>query len=276
MNAPKSIGIFDSGAGGLSILQSLLVRLPNEQFTYIADSAHAPYGDKPSELIKERSLYITTELIKNNAKAIVVACNTATVHAIKMLRENFDIPIIGIEPGIKPAIEASPTGRVGVMATLQTTQSESFKNLVQRVTPTETNNQKVVIQPCPGLVQYIESGQIDSEETQALLKVLMSPLFEANIDTLVLGCTHYVFLSKAIENLIQTQASHPIRIIHTQDAVAQETHRRLHEANALNPEVLDTNSLPPQPQYFTTGDAQQATALFSSLLKKDDVSVQKI
>lgn len=275
MNVPKSIGIFDSGAGGLSVLQAIRTKLPNEHITYIADSAYAPYGDQTSELITQRSLYITEQLIKNHAKAIVVACNTATVHAIKTLREQFDTPIIGIEPGIKPAIETSQTGCVGIMATLQTTQSESFKHLVQRVTSNTPNNHAVVIQPCPGLVQYIESGQIDSEETQALLKVFMLPLFEAKIDTLVLGCTHYVFLSKAIERLIQTYASHPIRIIHTQDAVAKETERRLREANALNSNTSNKNSLPPQTHYFTTGDTQRASSLFSNLLKQS-VRVKKI
>lgn len=259
MNAQQHIGIFDSGAGGLSILNAIQARLPNEPLTYIADSAYAPYGDQSKELIIQRSIHLTQQLIQHNAKAVVVACNTATVHAIATLREQFDLPIIGIEPGIKPAIENSPTGRVGIMATFQTTQSESFKQLVQRV----AGQNEVVIQPCPGLVKCIESAQIDSQETEALLAVLMKPLFEAKIDTLVLGCTHYVFLSNAIERLIQTHASHPINIIHTQDAVAKETQRRLTDAH-----LLSLNSTHNEPEYFTTGDTNQASSLFSLLLSK--------
>ncbi|MDQ6962261.1 MAG: glutamate racemase [Mariprofundaceae bacterium] len=249
------IGIFDSGVGGLSIASSIRALLPNEHILYIADSAHAPYGDKPVEFIEERASAIIAFLMERNVKAVVVACNTATVSAIHKLRANYAIPMIGVEPGIKPAILKSRSGVVGVLATTQTLKSASFSELSQRFSTHVT----VEVQPCPGLVEQVEALNLDSEETEALIKRYVFPLLEKGADHIVLGCTHYAYLTPAIQKVIGPN----ITIINTATAVATELARRL-ELECL----LSTRREPGRDEFWSSGLQHIATEQLSKLWGK--------
>lgn len=227
MSHPGPIGIFDSGIGGLSIARRIRELLPNENLLYVADSIHAPYGEKSEHYIQQRSDVITRFLMEKEAKAIVVACNTATVSAIRQLRADYTLPIIGVEPGIKPAALQSKSGVIGVLATSQTLKSESFNNLSRLF----SESVRVEIQPCPGLVEQIEALDLNSETTQALVSRYVAPLIEKGADHIVLGCTHYAFLAPVIQRI----AGPHIQVINTDTAVARETLRRLKNANRLSP-----------------------------------------
>ena len=226
MTHPGPIGIFDSGIGGLSIARRIRELLPNENLLYVADSIHAPYGEKSEHYIQQRSDAIPRFLMENQAKAIVVACNTATVSAIRQLRADYTLPIIGVEPGIKPAALQSKSGVIGVLATSQTLKSESFNNLSRLF----SENVRVEIQPCPGLVEQIEALELDSEATQTLVARYVQPLIQKGADHIVLGCTHYAFLAP----LIRRAAGAHVEVINTDMAVARETVRRLQMHNLLS------------------------------------------
>ena len=197
MNHQQSIGIFDSGVGGLSIAKCLNKHLPYEHLHYIADQLHLPYGTKTSNYLIQRALKITKLLIDQGSKAIVVACNTATSMTISELRKNFSCPIFGIEPGLKLASEKSNSCKVGVMATIQTINSASFKQLHSRF----EKHTSFYCQPCPELAKNIEEQGADAYSTTKLLKEYLQPLLEKNIDTLVLGCTHYSYLIPQIKSI---------------------------------------------------------------------------
>ncbi len=220
------IGIFDSGVGGLSVLRRIRSRLPKEDLIYIADSSHAPYGDKPIDYVRQRSVFLMDILLKQNAKAIVVACNTATVTSIKELRSRCRIPIIGIEPGVKPAVSMTRSGVIGVLATTKTLSSPSFNRLIRRF----CGGFQVEVQECPGLVEQVEKMALTGQETHGLLKRYITSLLEKGADTLVLGCTHYPFLIPAIKEI----SGKNIGIIDTGEAVAKQVERRLKESSLLS------------------------------------------
>jgi len=222
-NAP--IGIFDSGIGGLSIARGIEKLLPNEQLLYFADSQYAPYGDKPVGQIIDRVNHVADNLIVQGVKAIVVACNTATVNAIEQLRDRVDIPVIGVEPGIKPAAKLSHNKKIGILVTSATASNKRFLNLVKE----HKGSSEVFIQPCPGLVQLIESGAKNNEQLNALLNRFIAPLVSKNIDTLVLGCTHYPLISEEIA----MHTDNCIRILETAEPVARELKRRLAKKQLL-------------------------------------------
>ena len=213
------IGVFDSGVGGLSILDEALRQLPQHNFIYLADSANAPYGEKSSDWIAARSLTLCNYLASNGCDAIVVACNTATAEAIKQIRETLPIPIIGVEPGIKPAAMQSQNNIVGVLATEATLKSDKFNSLLN----TLPSDCQFIKQAGAGLVPLIESGNADSEETLELLAKHLEPIQDAGADTLVLGCTHYPFLRKSIRKLL----GESITLIDTSDAVVRQLKRQL-------------------------------------------------
>ena len=196
------IGVFDSGLGGLTIVSSLLKKFNNVQVFYVADTAAAPYGEKAQEEILEHSLQVTEYLIKHhNIDALVVACNTATSAAIKVLREKFsNIIIVGTEPGVKPAIGLSDTGRIGVLATVATLQGEKYSTLVNELSV--NNSVQFYEQACPGLVEHIELGDLDSYEMNQLLQNWLLPMKEKEVDTIVLGCTHYPIVAKNIKQIM--------------------------------------------------------------------------
>lgn len=195
----KPIGVFDSGIGGLSILRMMRRLLPNEDFLYFADQAHVPYGRRSMEQIGAFAENITRFLLERGAKLIVLACNTASAAALHDLRKiHPDVPFVGMEPAVKPAVERTTTGRIGVLATSATFQGSLYASLLERFA-----EGKVVLQQTPhGLVERIESGDLDSPETRAVLKQSIDPLLERGIDALVLACTHYPFVQEQISELI--------------------------------------------------------------------------
>lgn len=243
-NAP--VGVFDSGVGGLSVLREIRRTLPNESLLYVADSGHVPYGDKSPEQIRERSRTIARFLIGQGAKALVVACNTATAAAVADLRERYDVPIIGMEPAVKPAARATRSGVVGVLATTGTLQSARFAALLDRF----AGSVRVVTQPCPGLVEYIEQGELESARVRELLQRYTQPLLAAGCDTLILGCTHYPFVRPVLQSLLPAQ----ITLIDTGAAVARQLEARLADLaiTAVGPSR--------QCQFWSSGDPQALSA----------------
>lgn len=225
------IGVFDSGIGGVSVLKHIRECLPREAVLYCADSGYAPYGNKSPEFIRERSLQLARFLAEQGAKAIVVACNTATAAAIATLRNHFSLPVIGMEPAVKPAAAATRSGVVGVLATSGTLKSAQFAALLESY----GKNVEVVTQACHGLVECVERGELESAATRALVAEYVQPLLAAGADTIVLGCTHYPFL----RSLIEAEAGPSVTLIDTGEAVARQVERRLREAGLLNDETGD-------------------------------------
>lgn len=215
------IGIFDSGLGGLSIWKDIQSLLPNEEFYYLADSRHAPYGDKPPEEILRLSIKNTEFLLERNCKLIVVACNTATTNAIAYLRDNYAVPFIGIEPAIKPAALHTKTGKVGVLATKGTLGSSLFHHTASNHAAGIT----IIDQIGTGLVPLIEAGEATSEASRALLLKYLTPMLDAGVDQIVLGCTHYPFLMPLLEELLPDH----INVLDCGMAVARQTQRVLLE-----------------------------------------------
>ncbi len=253
----RPIGVFDSGVGGLSILWNLHQRLPRENLIYIADSAYIPYGDKPLHLIRERVLTLAQTLLSLDAKALVVACNTATAAAIQDLRANHPgVPIIGMEPGVKPAVAGSRHGKVGVLATAGTLRSARFRTLLEQY----GQGAEVILQPCPGLVERVEAGALEHEDTHALLRTYIEPLLDTGVDTLVLGCTHYPFLLPLIRRI----AGDGVDVVETGPAVARQVERRLLGQGLLADKSTGMDG-PPQIRFFTTGDPTGQAPLFSRL-----------
>ena len=245
------IGVFDSGVGGLSVLRALHAELPFEQFVYVADSGHAPYGERDDAHIITRSHAIANYLVQQHAiKALVVACNTATAAAIQHLRQRHPLlPIIGIEPALKPAAVLSKTGRIGVMATRGTLGSEKFNTLLN----TLKDQADFVLQPCDGLADAIERD--DASKIQSISRQCMHAMGSfgnapGQIDTLVLGCTHYPF----VQPLLQALAGQPIQCLEGGAPVARQTRRVLAERGQLATENLPLPLPPFNLQVFSTGN----------------------
>ena len=188
------IAVFDSGLGGLTVLRALRERLPHEDFFYFADTRFLPYGDRPETFLRERGVSIAEALVKRGAKALVIACNTATAAAAEAIRAAIDLPIVALEPGVKPAVALTRKGAIGVLATTRTLASERFQRLVGN----HANGHRVIAQPCPGLAEAIEAQGPASAEVAALLDGFVAPLAEAGVDVVVLGCTHYPWVAEAI------------------------------------------------------------------------------
>jgi glutamate racemase len=219
LSADSPIGVFDSGVGGISVLQHIHALLPHEQLLYVADSKYAPYGSKTPEEIQSRCFEITDFLIAKGVKAIVVACNTATAAAIDSMREKYTLPIIGMEPAVKPAAAASKNGVIGVLATVGTLKSAQFAGLLESY----GRNVKVVTQGCIGLVECIERGELQSGNTLDLLNKYCQPLLGEGADTIVLGCTHYPFVKPMIRQIVGEN----VTLIDTGAAVAKHLQKRL-------------------------------------------------
>ena len=217
--ANNPIGVLDSGVGGISVLKHIHALLPNEQLLYVADSKYAPYGNKTPEQIQSRCFEIADFLIAKDAKALVVACNTATAAAIDVMRAKYTLPIIGMEPAVKPAAAATKNGIIGVLATVGTLKSAQFAALLESY----GRNVKVVTQACVGLVECIERGELNNESTLQLIKQYCQPLLDEGADTIVLGCTHYPFVKALIEQV----AGAEIVLIDTGAAVAKQLQKRL-------------------------------------------------
>lgn len=236
------IGVFDSGVGGLSVLRALRRHLPHSRLLYVADSGYAPYGERDEHYVVERSRVLTGHLLREGAQLIVVACNTATAAAVRALREEHPgVQFVGVEPGIKPAIALSRNGHIGVMATRGTLASDKFRELVN----SHAQGAQLHLQACAGLAHAIEAGDADSAEVLALVARYTAPLREADIDTVVLGCTHYPFVAQHIQKALGAG----VKLVDTADAVARRAQQLATSLHAA------TDGVPRQPaRLWTTGE----------------------
>lgn len=259
MKPDAPIGVFDSGIGGLSVLRALQVELPHEDFVYVGDGGHSPYGERDDAHVLARSRAVIEYLRRTRGiKMMVVACNTATASAIAALRqEHPDLPVVGVEPALKPALSVTRTGGVGVMATRGTLASAKFQGLLQGL----SDQARFVLQPCDGLADAIEreshTGQADDMVRLARQHVGALGAFgrgSGELDTLVLGCTHYPFAEQVLRDLVGPD----VTLIETGPAVARQTRRLLEAANGLH--------APPHPgstTLLTTGDADRMASAFA-------------
>ncbi len=215
------IGIFDSGAGGLSVWKELIKIMPSENYFYISDAAYCPYGRKSKEMILKRASAISSFLIERGAEIIVVACNTATAAAIEGLRQTFDIPFVGMEPAVKPAAALTKTGVIGVLATHGTLQGSLYKATSEKYA--RRKEVKIIEEVGDGLVELVEAGDTQSPEAEALVGKYINPMIEAGADCVVLGCTHYPFL----EPLIRKVSSDKLIVINPAPAVAKRARQLL-------------------------------------------------
>ncbi|MCK5645159.1 MAG: glutamate racemase [Anaerolineales bacterium] len=259
--AQGSIGIFDSGVGGLSILAQIRRRLPEENILYFADQAHVPYGPRDMQEVREFSETITQYLIDGGAKIIVVACNTASAAALHYLRRKFpDTPFVGMEPAVRPAARTSKSLKVGVLATPATFQGALFESVVERF----AHGVDVIEQTLPGLVERIEENDLNGPQTRAILKDKIVPLIDAGVDTLVLACTHYPFVIPTIEDLFGSS----LVVIDPSPAIARQTERLLDE-NELRRDA----SAPGDVTYISTDDAYALVTMAVHLINTDGTSV---
>ncbi len=257
------IGVFDSGIGGLSVLRAIHELLPSHPTIFLADQAHVPYGVRTLEEVRSFSEGITRFLIKQGAELIVVACNTASAAALHHLRNTFPrIPFVGMEPAVKPAAESTKSGVVGVLATHATFQGELYASVVERF----ARDVRILQDTCPGLVSQIEKGKLDDVETIQILKNAIEPMLAQNIDTIVLGCTHYPFVIPQIKQI----AGAGVRVIDPAPAIARQTARILEENGYLNP-----SSNNPNRTCYTSGETSQMRSLVQ-MLSGETVEPEKI
>lgn len=258
MNNKAPIGIFDSGVGGTSIWKEIHKQLPHEATVYLADSTNAPYGNKTKEEIISLCIKNTEHLISLGCKIIIIACNTATTNAITYLRNHYQIPFIGIEPAIKPAALMSKTNSIGILATKGTLSSKLFHE-TSKALALDINITEVVGE---GLVTLIENGDIGMAQTTNLLKKYLKPMLAANIDCLVLGCSHYPYLIKQLKKLLPSN----IQIIDSGQAVAKQTQLVLSSKNLLSAELTK-----PKLMFYTNSKA--ATLKFLLTQYKDSIDI---
>ena len=255
--AGHPIGVFDSGVGGLSVLQAIRAELPDEDILYVGDSGHAPYGDRPAGQVVERAITISEFLVEQGAKAIVVACNTATAIAVEALRSRFTLPVVAIEPAVKPASLRTQSRVVGVLATAGTSASEKMESLLDRYGRSREGEPiEVIIQPCPGLADLVERGDVASDAARALVAGYVRPIVDRGADILVLGCTHYPFLRP----LIHTVAGPGVEVIDPAIPVARELRRRLTTAR-----LLRNGAGPATYRFWTTGAVDEMASIVGKL-----------
>ncbi len=257
------IGVFDSGVGGLTVLRALQQLLPDVPMHYVADTAWAPYGERSSAFIEERSLRIAEHLCTAGARLLLVACNTATAHAVAALRQRWPaMTVVGIEPGIKPAAAASRNGRVGVLATPATLASARYQALLRQ----HAEGIRVISQGCPGLADLIETGTLDSPALRALVERCCAPLRAAGVDTVLMGCTHYPL----IEALLQQALGPAVRLLHVEEAVARQVQRCWLALNLAPPPRATSLRLE------ATGDTGSLRSLASAALAGAPFSIAQI
>ncbi len=256
------VGVFDSGLGGLTIVKALTEVIKGAEIFYVADTKNAPYGEKTPEQILQYSLDVTRYLVEQHQiDGLIIACNTATSAAVKQIREAYSsLVVIGTEPGIKPAFEQTQTGKVGVLATPATLKGEKYQKLASDL----SKKQEVTLfeQACPGLVEQIEKGEIDTEETRTMLENWLRPMRESDVDTIVLGCTHYPLVSEVIEHVMQRR----LNLIHTGDAIAQYSLALSQEYGHLNEGDLDL-------KLYATGEISKESVkhIFGKVLKVETI-----
>lgn len=258
----QPIGIFDSGVGGLSVLHVIRDLLPAEHILYLADQAHIPYGPRQKADIRDFAYGITEFLLAQGAKLIVVACNTASAAALHDLRGRFpEVPFVGMEPAVKPAATLTQTGRVGVLATPTTFAGDLYATLVDRF----AQGIEIFQNTCPGLVEQIERGGLETPATRAILESALHPMLAEDVDTIVLGCTHYPFVIP----LIQAITGPEVRTIDPAPAIARQTRRLLAEQGWLNPAEAQGEL-----QFFTSGEPSGLKAMLPRLLGETGVVSQ--
>ena len=254
-NPDAPIGVFDSGLGGLSVLASMRERLPDQSIVYIADSEYAPYGEKTDAFIRERSKAIADWLVERGAKMIVVACNTATTHAIGHLRATLTVPVVGVEPGIKPAALSTASGVVGVLATAATLRSERLKALIAE----HEARCRFVCQAGHGLVEQIERGNLNGTVVDDLLLRYLTPMAQAGADTVILGSTHFALLYATIRRLFADRFA----LIETGSAIARRVETLLIEREGAADAAAKTNSRGRLEYFSTARSPQQRQALLA-------------
>lgn len=257
---PDPIGVFDSGVGGLSVLRAMRTLMPQESILYFGDQGHVPYGPRSMEQIQSFSQGITKFLLDHGSKLIVVACNTASAAALTFLRERFPaVPFVGMEPAVKPAAEITKTGRVGVLATPATFQGALYTSVVEKFAA----GVELFQHTCPGLVSQIEKGELGSGITRAILEDALHPMLEKNIDTVVLGCTHYPFVIPLIEQIVGDK----VRVIDPAPSVAKQV-KRLLTAQGIHLTAATAPPLHPGApiRFFTSGDPAEMRYILPVLL----------
>lgn len=247
MSETAPIGVFDSGLGGLSVLRDIVARRPDLATIYVADSGHCPYGGKSADQIIERAEIITEFLLAQGARLIVVACNTATIAAVEYLRAHYSVPFVGMEPAVKPAVAATRSGVIGVLATGAALAGDKLHRLIDR----HRGTVRVITQPCPGLVEQVESGDLDGPDTRRLLAEYAQPLVAAGADVLVLGCTHYPFLRPTLAGIVGPA----VNLLDTGEAVARRVDSLLQPVGA--------SGLPPSTvsRWYSSGRPAQMEAV---------------
>jgi len=263
MPSPAPIGIFDSGVGGLSVMQKIRDILPSEDLIYFADSAYCPYGNRSPEWVYNRTVALSKFMISQGVKLIVVACNTASSASLNELRKLYTIPIVGMEPALKPAASLSKNKKIGILATCVTITGERYNSLIKRY----GNGVKVISQPCPGLVELVEAGEINGPEAEQKLKLYLDSLVEEGVDTIVLGCTHYPFLRP----LIQSMVGNGVQVIDTGEAVARRVVQVLREHDLATPDQNKGTEI-----FFTSGRAEKVKKAIEKLWSNGYVDVQKV
>ncbi len=264
-NSPLTapVGFFDSGVGGLSVLQAARRILPHENTIYFADSAHCPYGSKSSDFVRRRALAITGFLLARGAKAVVVACNSASEAALELLRLTFPgLEIIGVEPAVKVAQSMSKNKKIGVLGTPLTLSGGRFFRLMENF----SSGMEVYTQPVAGLVELIETGCLDDEQTTTILKKNLRPLLKKGIDTLVLGCTHYPLLKEDIASLCGPR----VELIDTAEPVARQLRRRLLSTGRLNPGPGKGHS-----EYFSSGAVRTVNPVLRKIMADPALTVSR-
>ncbi|MDX9750602.1 MAG: glutamate racemase [Flavobacteriales bacterium] len=249
----RPVGIFDSGIGGLTVTSTIMRALPAERLLYFGDNRHVPYGSKPAGEILALGRGVTRALVAAGCKLVVIACNTASGAALTTLRTEFpEVPFVGMEPAVKPAVEQTRTGVVGVLATVYTAHGDVLNTVVERF----AHDVEVIVQPCPGLVGRIEAGEFDTPTTRAMLHGWIDPMRARGIDALVLGCTHYPIIRKVIQEI----AGPGVRVIEPSEAVARRVAQVLRANDALAPAHA-----PGGLACFTSGDVAAFTAMMARL-----------
>lgn len=263
MGSILPVGAFDSGVGGLSILAEVRKLLTAEDLIYLADTAHCPYGTKPVDEIRRRTLEVTDFLVRQGVKAVVVACNSACEAGLERIRDKYpELPVIGVEPAVKPAQHETRNGKIGVLATFLTLNGERFSHLVERYAA----GIEIIRQPAPGLVELVEAGQLETAETETVLHQYLDPLLDKGIDTLVLGCTHYPFLIPLIRKICGPE----VTILDTGVAVARQTLRILTDKG-----LLTTKSVPGNDLFFTSGEPASVKQVIAKLWRRETINVMK-
>lgn len=261
MERTAPVAFFDSGLGGISVLREAVRQLPEENFVYFGDSLHAPYGVRTVEQVRELTMAAAEKLVGLGAKALVVACNTATAAAIRLLRQTYpELIVIGTEPAIKPAVEQFPGGRILMLATPMTVKEEKFQRLREQY----QEQAEILAVPCGGLMEYVERGMLRGEEVEQYLIDKLEPYLKVPVDAVVLGCTHYPFLRAAIRKVVGRR---PV-IMDGSAGIAHQLQRRLQEK-----ELLNDSGVPGQVEFFNSLDEPEILELSELLLRYQDEEV---